>query len=261
LGFDRKISVRQLFFAQDRKGVVDQESRRVEHDQNFGEQRFHRGLACFLCDTPRDIGLVREKNLLKTPHHPDAIADAPGVPFRLCRVRARDRRAYFGRTGTVQFAQNFTRRRVHGSDARNGEFDISGHLRRSVLGTEPTRQRLILLANCRTVGVARTLLSACSHSNPAVGADKSVRATLVFHRSIPPQPDTTRWRARSARPPCAPERRGCGENLPGSPSPSPSAGMCRPGSAPCDEEIRCREPCRSILRLRATNWKRKSSGR
>ena len=134
--------MRQLFFAQDREGVVDQESRRVEHDQNFGEQRFDRGLACFLRDAPRDVGLMREKNLLEAAHYPHAIADAPGVPVRLCGARARHRSAHFGRTGAIQFAQNFARRRVHGSDAGDGEFDVGGHLRRSVRGTGRARQSL-----------------------------------------------------------------------------------------------------------------------
>ena len=97
--------MRQLFFAQDREGVVDQESRRIEHHQNFGDERFDRGLACFLRDAPRDVSLMREKNLLETAQHPDAIADSPGVPVRLCGARAGHGSAHFGRTGTIQFAQ------------------------------------------------------------------------------------------------------------------------------------------------------------
>ena len=131
--------MRELFFAQYREGVVDQESRRVEHDQNFGDERFDRGLACFLGDAPRDVSLMRKKNLLETAQHSHAIADSPRVPLGLRGVRSGHSSAHFGRTSTVQFAQNFARRRVHGGDAGQGEFDVGSHLRRSVRGTERAR--------------------------------------------------------------------------------------------------------------------------
>src|SRR5208283_2300001 len=141
-GFHHRIAVGQLFIMQDRKCVIDQESRRVENDQNFGEQRLHQRLADFLRDAPRDVGLARQKNLQETAKHSNAIADAPSMPILLCRVRARDGGAHFGWAGAVQFAQNLARRRVHGSDAGNGEFGVNGHLRRSVRGTQRVRQSL-----------------------------------------------------------------------------------------------------------------------
>src|ERR1700690_1004265 len=76
--------------------------------------------------------------------------------------------------------------------------------------------------------------------------------------SIPQQPGTTLWQAPWGQPLTAHVPRGCRAYLPGSPFPSPSAEKFRPGSAPCDEEIRCRAPCKSIHRLRAPNSKRKS---
>ena len=136
--------MREFFFAQDRESVLDEESRRVKHDQNFGDERFDRGLACFLRDAPRDVSLVRQKNLLETAQHPHAIADAPGLPIRLSGTSAGHRSAHFGRTGTVQFAQHFARRRVHGGDAGDGEFDVRGHLRRSLRGTERARHAFII---------------------------------------------------------------------------------------------------------------------
>ena len=94
LVFITEIAVGQLFFAQDRKCVVDQESRRVEHDQNFREQRLDQRLARFLRDAPRDVGLTREQNLLKTPQHSNAIADAPAHATPVARrARARPQRA------------------------------------------------------------------------------------------------------------------------------------------------------------------------
>ncbi len=131
--------MRQLFFAQDRECVLDQESRRIEHDQNFGDERFDRWLPCLLRDAPRDVSLMREKNLLEAPQYSHTIAHAPGAPVRLRGARASYCGAHFSRAGTVQFAQNFTRRRVHGGDAGHGEFDVAGHLRRSVRGTERAR--------------------------------------------------------------------------------------------------------------------------
>src|SRR5260370_40004795 len=92
---------------------------------------------------------MREKKLLEAAQNWDAIANAPGVPVRLCGLRAGDRSAHFGRTGTVQLAQHFTRCRVYGSDAGDGEFDVGGHLRRSVRGTERARQSFHLPSmNC-----------------------------------------------------------------------------------------------------------------
>ena len=66
LVFIVEISVRQLFFAQNGEGVVDQKSRRVEHNQHLSEQRFNHGLAGFLRDAARDVALARKQNLLKT---------------------------------------------------------------------------------------------------------------------------------------------------------------------------------------------------
>ena len=142
LGLQGEISVGQLFFTQDRECVVDQESSHVEHDKNLGEQRFNQGLARFLRDAARDVGLVCEKNLLEAAQYPDAIADSPGVPVPLRGACAGHRSADFGRTGAIQFAQNFTCRRVHGSDAGDGEWDVGGHLRRSVRGTARVRHHL-----------------------------------------------------------------------------------------------------------------------
>ena len=107
----------EFFFAQDRESVLDEESRRVKHDQNFSDERFDRGLPCFLRDAPRDVSFVREKNLLETAQYPHTVANAPGAPVRLRGASAGHRGSHFGWTRTVQFAQNFTRRRVYGSDA------------------------------------------------------------------------------------------------------------------------------------------------
>ena len=119
--------MRQLFFAQEREGVVDQEARCIEHDQHFGDKRFDHVLSGFLRDAPRDVGLVGEENLLEAAQYFDTIADAPGVPVRLRGVRSSHRSADFGWTGAVEFAQNRARRRVHGDDAGDGEFGVGGH--------------------------------------------------------------------------------------------------------------------------------------
>ncbi len=117
LGLHREIPVRELFFAQNRERILDQKSRRIEHDQDFGDERFDRGLPCFLRDAPRDVGLMREKNLPEAAQYPHAIADTPGVPVRLCGARASHGGTHFRWTGTVQFAKYFSSRRVYGSDA------------------------------------------------------------------------------------------------------------------------------------------------
>jgi len=97
-----------------------------------------------------------------------------------------------------------------------------GHLRRSVRGTARARQRAASVLHFDQI-------------QPPGGA-------------VGPAAD----RARASRMPRKSSRLTV---------PFRSAEMCQPGSAPCDEEIRCRAPYRSILRLRAPSWRRRSSGR
>jgi len=60
---------------------------------------------------------MREQNLLEAAQYAHAIADAPGIPVRLCGARVGYRRTHFGRASAVEFAQNFARRRVYGGNA------------------------------------------------------------------------------------------------------------------------------------------------
>ena len=144
----REIAVREFFVAQDREGVVDEKSSRVEHHENLSEQSLDLRLACFLGDAAGDIRLAREKNLLKAAQYLHAIADAPGVPIRLGGVCASHRGAYFGWTGAVQFAQNLARRGIHGGDSGHDEFGVRGHLGGSLRGMGRPRQRLHLSSDC-----------------------------------------------------------------------------------------------------------------
>src|SRR5580658_10354070 len=132
--------MRQLLFAQNGKRVLDKEARRIQHNQDLCKQRLDQRLACFLRYAAPNVGFMREKNLLETTHYLDAIVDAPRIPLELCSMRAGHRSAHFGRTSTIEFAENFSRRRVQRGDTRDGEFSVDGHLQRSVRGTEDPYQ-------------------------------------------------------------------------------------------------------------------------
>jgi hypothetical protein len=60
---------------------------------------------------------MRQKNLLEAAQYPDAIADPPGMPRGLRGAPASDGCANFSWAGAIQFAQNFSCRRIHGDDA------------------------------------------------------------------------------------------------------------------------------------------------
>ena len=170
LGLHHGIPVWQLFFAQDRECVVNQESRRVKHNQDFSQQRFNHGLARFLRDAPGNIGLMREKNLLEAAQHLNTIANAQRIPIGLCGPRASHSRAHFGwdRRCPVHpelrplpdSPRQCERQRVRRSVA---------HMRRSVRGTECPRQSSSVFANC-SCG-ADTLIRVLAAISPCRGRE------------------------------------------------------------------------------------------
>lgn len=127
--------MRQRLVAEKREAVFDEETRRIEHDQNFGGHRLDRRLARFLRNALCDVRLARQENLLKAAQQLDAMADSPGIPLRLRRAGTGNGGVNFGGASAVQFTQNLAGGRVHGGYAGDRELYVGRHLRKVYAGS------------------------------------------------------------------------------------------------------------------------------
>lgn len=109
----REISVRQFLFTQDSERILDKEAGVIQHDQYFCEQRLDVGFPSLLRNAARDVRFGSEKILLETAQYLNAITNAAGIPIRLCGARPSHGSAHFGRSGAIQFSQNFACGGVH----------------------------------------------------------------------------------------------------------------------------------------------------
>jgi len=132
LGLESRVAVRQLFFAENRIGILNQKARGVEHDHDFSQQGLDIRFPSFLSNAPRDVCFPGEKKLLEAAQDLHTVADAPGVPVRLRSARTSHCGADFGGPRTIQFAQHLAGRRINRGDPGDGELEVSGHRARTV---------------------------------------------------------------------------------------------------------------------------------
>ena len=75
-----KIAVRDRLIAQQAPRVVDEKSRRIEHDENFGDQRLGQRFAGFARDGGRDFGFPGVQLGLKLAQHGDSAPESKSQP-------------------------------------------------------------------------------------------------------------------------------------------------------------------------------------
>jgi hypothetical protein len=79
--------VRHWFIPQQTPSVVDEKSRRVQHYQDFGDQRFDHRFAHFARDGGRNLSFLREELSLKLAYDRNPPSQSPVRPSRLGRAR------------------------------------------------------------------------------------------------------------------------------------------------------------------------------
>ena len=99
--------------AQQPPGVVDEKSCRVEHHQHLGDQRLYQRLAYFARDGRRNLRFPRIQFPLELAQHVNPPSQPQFSPRRLRRLCSRHRSLDVAFARTIEFAQNFTRRRIH----------------------------------------------------------------------------------------------------------------------------------------------------
>ncbi len=105
--------MRNGLFTQKAVSVVDQEARRVEHHQDFGEQRSDVGLPRFFCDQGRARRLVLLQLPLEFTEEGDAKVGIQCLPSRLGCAGSRHRSLHGCIGGALQFAQDLAGRGIH----------------------------------------------------------------------------------------------------------------------------------------------------
>src|ERR1700691_948363 len=105
--------------AQESVGIFRVETGGIEHHQDFGDQSFNLGFAVLAGDQPCNLRLVLVKEPTKFVENTDSMPYPQSVPAWLSGMSASHSGVYFGLGRGLEFAQDFTRRRIDGCDLPN----------------------------------------------------------------------------------------------------------------------------------------------